>query len=166
MRRCRLFVLLFTAILAQAAVFAQHAPDFAEKFMTLYKSDSTLKCITVSPKMMEQLAGKHEEGRTENMIQAIAKLKSARIVSGNADYYQKAVELLEKNKNRFKAEREFRKETSHGAFFLRRDKGGNTVEMVMLREEPQNDKFTIVNLTGDIDEEFLCFLYNNRSFKN
>ena len=159
-------LLFLTVLLTQVAAYAQQAPDFAEKFMTLYKADSTLKCITVSPKMMEQVAGLHEEGENDSIVQAIAKLKSARIVSGNADYYQKAIELLEKNKRRFKAEQEFRKEDLHGAFFTRRDRKGNTVELVMLQEEPQNDRFTIVNLTGDIDEEFLCFLYNNKSLKN
>ena len=156
----RLLLLLY-ALLAQVATYAQHAPDFAEKFMSIHSADSTLKCITVSPKMMEQLAGQHEDDRQENIVQAIAKLKSARIVNGNADYYQKAIELLEKNHNRFAARQEFRTDDMHGVFYTRTDKKGNTVELVMLREEPQNDRFTIVNLTGDIDEEFLCFLYNN-----
>ena len=156
-----LLLLLLFAAFTQVATYAQHAPDFAEKFVSIHSADSTLKCITVSPKMMEHLAGQRDESRQENIVQAIAKLKSARIVSGNADYYQKAIELLEKNRKRFKAEQEFRGEESHGAFYTRRDKKGNTVELIMLLEEPQNDRFTIVNLTGDIDEEFLCFLYNN-----
>ena len=156
----RIIFTLLMAMTVQVATLAQSAPDFAEKFVTIHKADSTLKCITVSPKMMEQLVRLHNDGRSENLHQAIAKLKSARIVSGNADYFQKAVELLEKNKSRFHAEREYRTDGIHGAFFTRRDKKGDTVELILLLEEPQNDKFTIVNLTGDIDEEFLCFLYN------
>jgi hypothetical protein len=158
--------MLLTAVLMQVATFAQHAPDFAEKFMSLYKADSTLKCVTVSPKMMEQVVKTKEEGRPENIVQAIAKLKSARIVTGNADYYLRAEELLEKNSQRFKAEQTYRSQEQHGAFYTRKGKNGNTVEFIMIYEEPQYDKFIIVNLTGDIDEEFLCFLYKNKSFKN
>jgi len=159
------YVLLLTMMLVQVAAYAQHSPDFAEKFVSMHQADSTLKCITVSPKMMEQLVKMPEEGKSDNIHQAMTKLKSARIVDGNADYFQKAIELLEKNKKRFQAEREFRSQGIHGAFYTRRDKEGNTVELILLREEPQNDKFTIVNLTGDIDEEFLCFLYK-KSFKD
>lgn len=153
-------LLLFTVVLMQVASYAQHSPDFAEKFMTLHEADTTLQCVTVSPKMMEQLVRNHEESRPENIVQAIAKLKSARIVTGNADYYQLAEDLLQKNSNRFKAEQTYRSEEQHGAFYTRKDKNGHTVEFIMICEEPQYDKFTLVNLTGDIDEEFLCFLYN------
>ncbi len=159
-------ILLFTSVLMQVAAFAQHSPDFAEKFMTLHKADTTLRCVTVSPKMMEQLVKIHDEDKPEMIVQAIAKLKSARIVSGNADHYQLAEELLQKNSQRFKAEQTYRSEEQHGAFYTRKDKQGNTVELIMIREEPQYDKFVIINLTGDIDKEFLCFLYNNRSLKN
>jgi hypothetical protein len=159
-------LLLLLAVFMQLATQAQHAPDFAEKFMSMHEGDSTLRCITVSPKMMEQLGDNHEEGRLENIVQAISKLKSARIVNGNADYYEKALQLLKKNKRRFKAEQEFRTDSQHGAFFTRRDKSGKTVELIMICEDPQNDRFTLINLTGDIDEEFLCFLYNNKSLKN
>ena len=49
------YVLLLTMMLVQVAAYAQHSPDFAEKFVSMHQADSTLKCITVSPKMMEQL---------------------------------------------------------------------------------------------------------------
>jgi hypothetical protein len=40
------------------------------------------------------------------------------------------------------------------------------VEIIMLHQDTHKERLTIVDLTGDIDEEFLCFLYNNKSFKN
>ncbi len=159
-------LLLLSAALMQVATYAQHSLDFAEKFMTLHQADTTLKCVTVSPKMMEQLVKVHDEDKPENIVQAIAKLKSARIVKGNADYYYVAEELLQKNSQRFKAEQTYRSKEQHGAFYTRQDKQGNTVELIMIRQEPQYDKFVIINLTGDIDKEFLCFLYNNKSFKD
>lgn len=157
---------LFAMLMLHTAVFAQHAPDFAEKFMSIHKADSTLKCITVSPKMMEQLVKSYDDVKPENIVQAIAKLKSARIVTGHAENYRLAEELLQRNSQRFKAQQAYQTEVHRGAFYIRKDKNGDTVEFVMICEEPQRNKFIIVNLTGDIDEEFLCFLYNNKSFKN
>ena len=55
---------------------------------------------------------------------------------------------------------EYRNDKQHGAFFTRKNRKGKTVEFIMLHEEFEHDQFTIINLTGDIDEEFLCFLYN------
>lgn len=144
----------------QVATYAQHSPDFAEKFMTQHQADSTLKCVTVSPKMMEQLVKLHDDSRSDKIVQAIAKLKSARIITGNADYYEKALELLKKNSQRFITGKEYRTDEQHGVFYTRNDRKGNTVEFIMLCEEPQRDRSTIINLTGDIDNEFLCFLYN------
>ena len=161
----RLFT-LFLAVLMRGAVLAQHTPDFAEKFMTLCDGDSTVSCITVSPKMMEQLVSQHIEGRTEGMAQAISKLKSARIVSGSASYYQKAEDLLTMNRQRFTAESDYRTGDQHGAFYTRKNKEGETVELIMLHENCTRNRMTIINLTGDIDEEFLCFLYNNKTFKD
>ena len=164
MKRCLTLFLL--AMLVQVATFAQHSPDFAEKFMQLCKNDTTVKCITVSPKMMEQLVKQQTADRPENYVQAIAKLKSMRIVTASADYYQKAEDLLSKNKRRFTAERDYRTDSQHGAFFTRKNKEGETVELIMLYEHCTDNQLTIINLTGDIDEEFLCFLYNNKTFKN
>lgn len=148
------------AMFVQVATYAQHSPDFAEKFMTQHQADSTLKCVTVSPKMMEQLVKLHDDSRSDKIVQAIAKLKSARIITGNADYYEKALELLKKNSQRFIIGKEYRTDEQHGVFYTRNDRKGNTVEFIMLCEEPQRDRSTIINLTGDIDNEFLCFLYN------
>ncbi len=160
----RQWLILLLVACFHAAAKAQSSLDFAEKFMTMHQADSTLKCVTVSPKMMEQLVHMNSEHHEENIVQAIAKLKSARIVTGNADHYFQAEELMENNKHRFKVEKEYRTEEQHGAFYTRKDKNGKTVEFIMICAEPQHDKFTIINLTGDIDEEFLCFLYNNKTF--
>ena len=158
--------MLILGVLVQVATFAQRSPDFAEKFMTLCKNDSNISCITISPKMMEQLMKPEAMDRPENLTQAIAKLKSMRLVSAPADYYQKAEDLLTKNSRRFKADRDYRAGNQHGAFFTRKNKQGETVELIMLHEDCQKNKLTIVNVTGDIDEEFLCFLYNNKTFKD
>lgn len=154
-------------MLAVIAATAQRSQDFASKFMSLCDDDSTVQCVTISPKMMEQLVSQTAgEERNEAMLQAIAKLKSARIVSAGEGYYDRAVELLQKNARRFELQREFSDDHVHGAIYLRKNRRGNAVELVMLHEHVQSARLTVVNVTGDIDEEFLCFLYNNKSFKN
>jgi hypothetical protein len=159
----RLSILLLAALL-QMAAYGQRSLDFAEKFMTICKQDTTVKCITVSPKMMEQLLKQQAGEHHENLRPAIGKLKSMRIVEASADYYQKAEDLLTKNSRRFHADRDYNSDHQHGAFYSRKNKKGDTVELIMLHEDCQKNKFTIVNVTGDIDEEFLCFLYNNKTF--
>ena len=77
-----------------------------------------------------------------------------------------AEQLLIKNNKRFQSGQDYQTEEQRGAFYTRKDKKGQTVELIMLYAEPEKNLFTIINLTGDIDEEFLCFLYNNKTFKN
>jgi len=163
MRRIAIFLL---AMVAAVAAQAQRSPDFAEKFMQLCKNDTTVKCITVSPKMMEQMVRQHHPDRPESIIQALTKLKSMRMVLAHGEYYQKAEDLLTKNSRRFHAERDYRTEQQHGAFYTMKNRRGDTIELIMLHEDCQRGRLTIIDLTGDIDEEFLCFLYNNKSFKD
>ena len=162
----RRLALLFIAATLSLTAAAQRSFDFAEKFLSRCKGDSTVKCVTISPKMLEQMLKQHEGDRNESLVQAIGKLKSVRIVTAHENYYQQAEDLLLKNSRRFKAEKDYRSEHDHGAFFTRKDKEGNTVELIMLHEDCNSQQLTIINLTGDIDEEFLCFLYNNKTFKN
>ena len=164
--RTRLCMLAVMLMLNAVTALAQHAPDFAEKFVTLHKADSLVSCVTVSPKMMEQLAGRFADAQGADLAKAIQKLRSVRIVTAPADYYEQAEALLKKNARRFKAEQDFQDEALRGAFYSRKNRKGQTVELIMLREDMQTDRLTVICLTGDIDKEFLCFLYNNKSLKN
>jgi lactam utilization protein B len=117
--------------------------------------------------MVEQMLRQEtDEQRPDNLMQAIAKLKSMRIVTASADYYQQAEDLLTKNSRRFHADRDYCTDSQHGAFFTRKNRQGETIELIMLHEDCASNRLTIVNVTGDIDKEFLCFLYNNKSLKN
>lgn len=140
------------------AAAAQRGLDFASKFMQQCKDDSMVQCVTVSPTMMEQLTRQGEESRGDNIQQAIQKLKSARIITisdKSEDYYEKAESLLKKNSRRFKHSKSYQHEESRGAFYIRQLRNGNTVELVMLKNDTIKKKTMIVNLTGDIDEEFI-----------
>lgn len=158
---------LLTLALVVLSAAAQKSQDFAQKFVTLCKSDTTVRCVTVSPKMMEQLAAHQTDAHPDDITEAIAKLKSARIVTAPAHRYDQAEELLKKNARRFKQQDSFQTTDGvRGAFYTRQDREGQTVELIMLRQDDARDRLTIVCLTGDIDQEFLCFLYKNKSFKD
>lgn len=161
-------LLLFLMMAAALTSQAQGALDFAQKFMTLCEGDTTVKCITVSPKMMEQIAENHQitEEHTEALQQAIGKLKSMRIVSAPAELYERAEQLMAKHRRRFKAEENFDTDNARGTFYTRKNRHGQTAELILLREDKTRNLLTIVCLTGDLDKEFLCFLYNNKSLKN
>lgn len=162
-----LLTLLLTMTMAMVAN-AQQALDFAKKFMTECEGDTLVKCITISPKMMEQIAEAHqsEDERKEALEQAMGKLKSARIVTAPGDYYERAELLIRKHGRRFKAAEEFQGDNVRGTFYTRKDRKGHTAELVLLREDTARNMLTVICLTGDIDEEFLCFLYNNKSLKD
>lgn len=141
-----------------AVALAQSSQDFASKFMEMCDVDTAVQCITVSPKMMEQLTKYPDSERDEHLMQAIQKLKSARIVTTSVrgeDYYHKAEALLKKNPQRFKQARSYRGAQSHGTFYIRQTRNGDTVELILLHSNTKTGTLAIVNLTGNIDEEFI-----------
>lgn len=151
-------VCLLTVLSLSLAGFSQKALDFASKFMQRYESDTALHCVTVSPKMIESLGHNREGNRSEQFAEAIQKLKSVRIVSATSHgdkYYEKAENLLKENSKRFTHEKEYKADHDKGTFYSRKNKRGNRVELVMLRTDTRANTLVIVNLTGDIDEDFL-----------
>jgi hypothetical protein len=142
-------------MLVAGIVNAQRNQDFASKFMKMNKADTTIQCVTVSPKMMLQLANIHDESHNASMQQAVAKLKSARIVTADEGYFDVASELLKQNAARFSFEKEFKRDEQHWAFYKRNNKRGDTVELILLHGDSKKDRLTIVNLTGNIDDDFI-----------
>lgn len=145
-------------MLATVGVMAQRGQDFALRFMQQCKGDTALHCVTVSPKMMEQLVKKADTGHNEHIAQAIEKLKSARIITTyvhGEGYYQMAESLLQKNAQRFRHDKSYQSEHAYGTFYSRKDRNGKTVEMIMLHTDTKTRQLVIVNLTGDIDQEFI-----------
>lgn len=149
---------LIAGMMMCAAAAAQSAQDFASKFIDQCDIDTAVQCITVSPRMMEQLTKEAGAKHNDNMAKAIQKLKSARIVTASArgeEYYNRAEELLKKNPQRFAHAKDYRAAHGHGTFYTRTTKNGDTVELVMLHADTDTGKLVIVNLTGDIDDEFV-----------
>lgn len=139
---------------------AQQGQDFASRFMQQCHQDS-VECITISPKMMEQMVAKRGELFNDTLIQAISKLKGVRIVQADANgssYYQRAEALLKKNARRFNYLKTFRTDRFTGVFYNRQLRNGKVVELVMAGETLKGNKFVLINLTGDIDDEFIEIL--------
>lgn len=170
MRRvlCILVALMATTV----AALAQGGQDFASKFMERCEDDTAVHCVTVSPKMMEQLTKQADASRKELMAQAIEKLKSARIVTASVHgegYYRIAEDLLKRNSNRFSHDKSYRMDHAYGSFYSRKTKDGGTVELIMLHADTKSRRLIIVNLTGDIDNEFMESLtktFSARTDKN
>lgn len=138
------------------SAMAQRNVDFASKFMQECKGDTAIHCVTVGPKMMEQLTKHQDANRNENIAQAIQKLKTARIVMANvsgAEYYEKAEMLLKKYPKRFSHSNDYHNDHAHGTFYVRQQ-NDKVVELIMLHNDSTKDNLIIINLTGDIDEEF------------
>lgn len=156
---------LLASLALTISAMGQGTMDFAQKFMEQCEGDTAVHCVTVSPKMMEQIAQGGTDGRDANLMQAIEKLKSARIVTVSTHgegYYQVAEGLLKKNARRFAAGKTYHTGHAHGAFYTRKGTEGETVELVMLHADTERRKLVIVNLTGDIDRDFIDNL--TRSF--
>lgn len=154
-RTLGILAMLFAAV---TIVKAQGKQDFASKFMERCEDDTAVHCITVSPKMMEQLTKQADASRNERMVQAIEKLKSARIVTSSVHgegYYHVAEDLLKRNAKRFSHDKSYRMEHAYGSFYSRKAKDGGTVELILLHADTKSRRLVIVNLTGDIDDEFM-----------
>lgn len=156
---------LLTLWLATIACMAKGSQDFASKFMDQCKADTSVSCITVSPKMLEQLVKNTSNNPDDaNIRQAITKLKSMRVVTAPAEYFEKAEGLLKRNPQRFAKQDDYDSAQKRGVIYSRKNRHGDTVELILLHESMRTKTLTVVNVTGTIDEEFLCFLYNIKSF--
>ncbi len=146
------------AMVATVAAAAQTSLDFASKFMQLCTEDTAVHCVTISPTMMEQLTKQPGAARDEAMAEAIEKLKSARIITASvhgADYYKRAESLLKDNPQRFRHAQDYRSAHAYGTFYVRQTTSGDTVELVMIHTDTKAGSMVIVNLTGDIDRDFI-----------
>ena len=153
--------LLCLTMLLTAAVIMR-GQDFASKFMSQANKKNEPHCQTVSPKMMSKLVKVPEdnENNSDNeMSVLLGKLKSARIVTAPKNgkkYFNQAKALVENNKNRFTPFAEYT-ENKKNQIFVRKH-GDTIIELVMLDYNPGAGVFTIINLTGEMDNQFISLL--------
>lgn len=149
---------IVTALLMATVAMAQGGEDFASKFMEQCGVDTAVQCVTISPKMMEQLTHQADAEHNEHIAQAIQKLKGARIITtsvNGSEYYRRAEDLLKKNPQRFSQTDSYHSDHAQGTFYVRRTKGNETVEMILLHNDTKAGTLVVVNLTGNIDDEFV-----------
>lgn len=147
-----LLLTLLTALLPLCAM-AQKEQDFSSRFMSLYGNDCEITCTTVSPLMMERMMQLPEVEENEQMRQVLSQLKSIRLLASASEtdtprLFASAKELAQSNPGRYKPYAE----TDNKCLYTRR-RGKTIVEVVLFMT--QSSRFTLINLTGNMDERFL-----------
>lgn len=149
----RMLILLVAGLMASLA----SAQDFVQLFMDEHRGDAAISCITISPKMMQEIL-KSETEKDENILEVISGLKSMQVLSSTTngeDYYRQALETVKRNSSRYEAYSSF---NSNGEDYqiLVRKINGEIAEMIMMSFT--NNRFVVINLTGNIKAEFISTL--------
>lgn len=147
------WLLSLLMVLATATATAQREQDFALRYMHLYGENSSLACKTVSPQMIARMMQLTEDSATA-FRQVLSQLKSIRVVQNEnpaetVTLYDKAEELAKANKRRYT----LYARTEDRSIYLRK-RGKLIVELVLLTRV-EDEKFSIVNLTGNMTGDFI-----------
>ena len=134
---------------------AVSAQDFASRFMAEHQADSNLTCVTISPKMMEEIM-KSDAEKDKEVLDMISNLKSMQVLTSDVEgkkYFNAALKVVEKNSGRFESFLSF-KDKSENCQIMVRKKKSTIVELVMLMHEKNH--FAVVNFTGNMSQEFIA----------
>ena len=145
---------LTVCLLALIATGTQ-AQDFASRYMAEHEGDSLLHCISVSPKMMEEIM-KSDAEKDKEVLDMISNLKSMQVLTSDVEgkkYFNAALKVVEKNSGRFESFLSF-KDKSENCQIMVRKKKSTIVELVMLMHEKNH--FAVVNFTGNMSPEFIA----------
>lgn len=163
----RFSLLLFLSLICILPLWSQGTSDFAERFMEMnQETESQLHCITVGPNMMEKIM-KLPDGQNETSNKRIRKIlsncKSIRIIktqAQSAQYREKAIDLLEKHKDRYAMYKEENlKEGNEDCLWIRK-RGKNIVEVVVLSSQG-SPQFSLLDITGNLTTAFIGRLLGN-----
>ena len=147
-------LLIFWWALLSVSVSAQ---DFASRFLTEHKSDTNLTCITISPKMMEEIL-KSDAQKDDEILDIISNLKSMQMLTSKVkgqSYYDEALKIVEKNPGRFEPFLSFKNESENCQIMIRKKKDA-IIELVMLVHG--KNAFAMINFTGKMSSEFISKL--------
>lgn len=129
------------------------AQDFATRFMQNHKNDDNLKCVTISPKMMEKVMNVNVDD--EGMKKMLSDIKSMQMISSVnyvRRYYKEAIALAKKNADRFSLYTSYSKKKD--AYEIRVRKRKNIiVELIMVMRDTKS--FSVINFTGKMDKAFI-----------
>lgn len=133
------------------------AQDFASRFLAEHKADTNLTCITISPKMMEEIM-KNDAEKDDEVLEIISNLKSMQMLTTRIKgqkYYEEALKIVEKNSGRFESFLSFKDKFGDCRIMVRK-KNDAIIELVMLMREKNN--FSVINFTGNMSPEFISKL--------
>lgn len=133
------------------------AQDFASRFMTEHKADTNLTCVTISPKMMEEIM-KSDAEKDNEVLDIISNLKSMQMLTAKVKgqtYYDEAIKIVEKNTDRFEPFLSFNDKSENCQIMVRKKKD-TIIELVMLVRE--KGQFVVINFTGNMSPEFITQL--------
>lgn len=136
------------------------AQDFATRFLAEHKTDTNLSCVTISPKMMEEIL-KNDSEKDEGVLEIISNLKSMQMLTSKVKgktYYNEALKVVEKNSDRFEPFLSFRDKSENCQIMVRK-KNEAIVELVMLMHEKNH--FMVINFTGIMSADFISKLANS-----
>ncbi|MBR1712482.1 MAG: DUF4252 domain-containing protein [Alloprevotella sp.] len=147
------YLFFLSILLLPALCGAQREQDFASTYMRLNAEGTGLDCRTVSPVMMSKMMRIEEIGSNSEAVRTLQNLKSVRVVtdadSDDTDaLYDKAVSLLDANKNRYRLYDEY-----EGKSLYVRKRGKVIVELILLTKN--EGRLHIVNFTGTMTEAFV-----------
>lgn len=147
---------LLTVLMVTIVTITMRAQDFASRYMSENAGDTTLVCISISPRMMEEIIEKGVQKKdTVGITEMISRLKSMQIVYSEKQgkgYFRKAEDMAERNSARFRKMASYDKEKDHCRIFIR-EQESQIVELVLLKQEGR--RFTVINFTGDMDKDFI-----------
>lgn len=155
MRKRALLIYLMTLL----SVFVS-AQDFATRFLAEHKTDTNLSCVTISPKMMEEIL-KNDSEKDESVLEIISNLKSMQMLTSKVKgktYYNEALKVVKKNSDRFEPFLSFRDKSENCQIMVRK-KNEAIVELVMLMHEKSH--FMVINFTGIMSADFISKLANS-----
>jgi len=141
------------------------AQDFTSRFLQDKEADKNLKCVSISPKMMGEVMKIQTSEDNDEILKIISDLKSMQIVTAGSEgrrYYEEAVDILEKNSNRFEDFVSYNDESGDFRIMVRR-KRKFILELIMLSNK--GDEFVVVNFTGKMNDKFIKRLATSMDLK-
>lgn len=133
------------------------AQDFTSRFLTEHKTDTNLTCVTISPKMMEEIM-KSDAEKDDEVLDIISNLKSMQMLTAKVkgqNYYNEALKVIEKNTGLFEPFLSFSDKSENCQIMVRKKKD-TIIELVMLIHEKNH--FVVINFTGHMSPEFIAKL--------
>ncbi len=146
-------IAIVTVLLSSAA----YAQDFASRFRGEHDTDSNLVCVTISPKMMQEILNCDVE-KNKDMLGIISELKSMQMCTSlinGLNYYEQALSIIDKNTGLFEPFLSFDDTTGNCRIVVRK-KRDVIIELVMLMQ--QHERFSLINFTGEMSGEFISKL--------